>query len=133
MYTYANCQWRCRLLFLLRLRRLNEEPKTASEPRGVAVPRTTVLNGSETPGNDVVITHEDMTGTTVNRFGGGGRGEDSATVAVVLAADWSGILVMLVRTTGPACCPMRRPGALWHWFLRAVLVLTFLMLVWCRK
>jgi len=94
-----------------------KEPKTASEPRGVAVPRTTVLNGSETPGNDVVITHEDID-----------RAHDREQVSAVRARRgfrprlrlfWlligPGILVMLGENDGPSMLSYAATrGSLWH-------------------
>jgi len=107
-----------------------KEPKTASEPRGVAVPRTTVLNGSETPGNDVVITHEDID-----------RAHDREQVSAVRARRgfrprlrlfWlligPGILVMLGENDGPSMLSYAATGARFGiGFFVPFFVLTFLM------
>jgi Mn2+/Fe2+ NRAMP family transporter len=107
-----------------------KEPKTASEPRGVAVPRTTVLNGSETPGNDVVITHEDID-----------RAHDREQVSAVRARRgfrprlrlfWlligPGILVMLGENDGPSMLSYAVTGARFGiGFFVPFFVLTFLM------
>ena len=90
-----------------------KEPKTASEPRGVALTQSNVLNDPRTSGNDVVITHEDID-----------RAHDRERVSETRARRgfrprlrlfWlligPGILVMLGENDGPSMLSYAATGA----------------------
>ena len=90
-----------------------KKPKTASEPRGVALTQSNVLNDPRTSGNDVVITHEDID-----------RAHDRERVSETRARRgfrprlrlfWlligPGILVMLGENDGPSMLSYAATGA----------------------
>ena len=107
-----------------------KEPKTASEPRGGAIPRSSLLNDPRTSGNDVVITHEDID-----------RAHDRERVSEVrgrrgfrprLRLFWlligPGILVMLGENDGPSMLSYAATGARFGiGFFVPFIVLTFAM------
>jgi len=107
-----------------------KDPKTASEPRGGAVPRSNLPNDQRTSGNDVVITHEDID-----------RAHDRERVSETrarrgfrprLGLFWlligPGILVMLGENDGPSMLSYAATGARFGiGFFLPFVVLTFAM------
>ncbi|MGA2360768.1 MAG: hypothetical protein ABSF66_17340, partial [Terriglobales bacterium] len=107
-----------------------KEPKTASEPRGGAIPRSNLLNDLRTSGTDVVITHEDID-----------RAHDRERVSEMRARRgfrprlrlfWlligPGILVMLGENDGPSMLSYAATGARFGiGFFVPFIALTFLM------
>ena len=107
-----------------------KDPKTASEPRGGAVPRSNLRNDQRTSGNDVVITHEDID-----------RAHDRERVSETrarrgfrprLGLFWlligPGILVMLGENDGPSMLSYAATGARFGiGFFLPFVVLTFAM------
>jgi len=71
--------------------------------------------------------------TTANGIGDAGPARIPAAVAAVLVAHWPRILVMLGENDVPACCRMRRPGAIRIGFFLPFVVLTSSWLAWCRN
>jgi len=107
-----------------------KEPKTASEPRGLTVPRSNLSNDQRTSGSEVVITHEDID-----------RAHDRERVSEMRARRgfrprmrlfWlligPGILVMLGENDGPSMLSYAATGARFGiGFFVPFIGLTFLM------
>ena len=107
-----------------------KDPKTASEPRGGAVPRSDLPSDQRTSGSDVVITHEDID-----------RAHDRERVSETrarrgfrprLGLFWlligPGILVMLGENDGPSMLSYAATGARFGiGFFLPFVVLTFAM------